>query len=889
MEAFLTSFFRSDYMPHGHCYLWQPGILWTHVLSDLLIAAAYFSIPVILILLLRKHKELEFRAIFVLFAAFILCCGVTHLLSIYTIWHGTYGLHGLSKAVTAIVSFFTAVTLYRLLPQLLQLPSPKQLEEAQEKAKSEEVKRSRLEVEKKAEDIFKFAIELLPTGLLVIDQNQYVSVANRALEKMFGYGEDGLIGLPLSCLLPSAQAGHHGQWVGSYMDSPSQRHAMASGRLVRGERKDGSSVALEISLSVHELDGEKHAFASVVDVGKVHDEKGDFLESSNRLHRAIEATNDGIWEWNLQTDEVWYSNRLMQMIGRDASKDKPDLNHWSAHIHEDDSAAVQQLLQRHFEQRAKYDIVYRGLSEFGDYQWMHARGDTIFDDDGKPLLMSGTLTNIHELKRLEIELEEKTNFLDMVLNKSLSGLYIFDLMSSKNIFINEQYSKILGYTLEDLVDREGFEEIVHPEDLPLLYQHLDSLKLAEDDEKLAIEYRFKHKQGHWVWCLSQESVYSRDDDGIATQILGTFVDVTPVKEREARITQLAKDFLTTFEQAAVGIAHVALDGSWLKVNNKICEILHYRREQLLTLNFQQITYSEDLEKDLLHVEKLINGESDHYAIEKRYVRGDNQVVWTYLTVAIVRNDDGSNSHFISVIEDISERKAVEQALEESNKALERFAYSASHDMQEPLRKITAFSDSLQSKLSKHPLDSESSYELDRINDAAMRMRSMIKSLLELSRYSRQKITKEHYKLSDLVRLIEDDLSHLIEENQAQIELFNDVTLFVDIHSFQQLLVNLVTNAIRYRQADTNPIIQVSSEKTIDSVRVIMKDNGIGFDNQFNKAIFEPFQRLRERGKSGHGMGLAICDLIVRAHGGTITAMSEPGKGASFTIQVPINE
>jgi PAS domain S-box-containing protein len=706
---------------------------------------------------------------------------------------------------------------------------------------------------------------------------------------MFGYDKDELIGQPLSSLLAAGQAEHHDHLVGTYMEAPSQRHAMASGRLVQGKRKDGSAVALEISLSVHELDGDKHAFASVVDVGKVHNDKSMLQESSNRLSRAIDASNDGIWEWNVQTGEVWYSNRLMHMIGRDAAHETPALDQWLGHIHQDDKALVQQILDDHFDKGEKYDIIYRGMSEFGDYQWMHTRGDTIFDDSGKPLLMSGTLTNIHELKCLEIELEQQTSFLNMVLNKSISGLYIFDLEDYKNVFINEQYTEILGYSLEELAVVEGLEGIYHPEDLALVCQHLEAMKSAKDDKKVSIEYRFKHKDGHWVWCLSQDSAYRRDEHGNVTQMIGTFVDVTPVKEREERITQLAKDFSATFEQAAVGIAHVSLDGNWLKVNNKICEILRYGREQLLALNFQQITHPDDLENDLSYVDRLIRGDADHYAIEKRYIRGDGQVVWAYLTVAIVRNEDGSNSHFISVVEDISERKSVEQALEESNKALERFAYSASHDMQEPLRKITAFSDSLQSRLSAQELDADSRYELARIKDAANRMRGMIKGLLELSRFSRQVLTKETCRLSELIQIVEDDLSYAIEESQANIELKSDVTLHVDKHNFQQLLTNLIGNAIRYRQEGRPLVILVWAETLGDGVTIHVKDNGVGFENQFNKAIFEPFQRLQERGRSGHGIGLAICEQIVRAHQGQITATSTPGEGACFTIQVPNNE
>lgn len=126
----LTEFFRGDYMPHGHCYLWRPSILWVNVISDILIALAYFSIPFVLVYFIRKRSDIKFRGVYVLFSAFILLCGVTHLFAIYTIWHGTYGLHGLSKALTAIVSITTACALVYLRKQILSIPSTHELTSA---------------------------------------------------------------------------------------------------------------------------------------------------------------------------------------------------------------------------------------------------------------------------------------------------------------------------------------------------------------------------------------------------------------------------------------------------------------------------------------------------------------------------------------------------------------------------------------------------------------------------------------------------------------------------------------------------------------------------------------------------------------------------------------
>lgn len=886
MEELLLQFFRGDYMPHGHCYLWRPGILWMNVVSDGLIALAYFSIPVGLAGFVRARPDIRFSAIFLLFAAFILCCGITHIFGIITVWHGVYGWHGIAKMITAIVSVITAILLFRSLPQALKFPTPAQLEAALKKAADEELHRSRLELEHKAQDIFRFTIELLPTGLLVIDGNGVITVTNQALAKMFGYQKDELVGQPLTLLLPTEQQSHHDLLVHGYLDNPTQRHAMAAGRVVRGQRKDGTEVAIEISLSSHDLDGEKHAFASVVSISDVFTEQNLAMETSNRMKRAIEATNDGMWEWNVQSNNVWYSPRLMRMLGRDPENDQPKFEYWLEHIHPDDKAKVEQQLTRHFNQQEKYDVIYRGRTDTGEYEWLHARGDTLFDQNDRPLLMSGTLTNINEIKRLQEELSQKSHFLDAVLNKSLSGTYIYNLFTNSNVFINEQYTQLTGYTFSDLkqIQQErGLLPLFHPDDHEMIAQHFKEVCESNDRQGVAVEYRFKHKDGRWIWCYSRDSVYSRDASGTPEEMLGSFFDITELKEREEKIKHLATDFFTTFEQAAVGIAHVSLRGYCMKANQRLCSILGRPAEDVLNRELNSFILEADRKIDSKQMLQLLEGELDQYRVEKRLYRVDGDIIWANLTVSIVHREDSSNSHLIIVVEDISQRKAVSQALAESNASLERFAYSASHDLQEPLRKISAFSESLERRLVGRLDDPDARYELNRISNAASRMREMIDSLLQLSRYTRQKIKREYTRLSKLVAQAREDLSTLIDENKAVITLEGDARLHVDLPGFQQVLRNLFTNSIRYAMPGIAPKIHVSVEETNDVIRITVRDNGRGFQANYAEQIFEPFKRLAGRDLPGSGMGLALCRQILSAHEATISAHGVPDQGARFTI------
>jgi len=146
MQEFWHNFFGStSFIPHGHCYLWQPGLVWLHILSDACIAFAYYSIPFTLVYFVQKRKDLPFNWIFLLFGAFIIACGTTHLMEIWTLWYPTYWLSGTLKAVTALISLYTALELMPLVPKLLALPSPAQLEAANQELRSQIIERERAE------------------------------------------------------------------------------------------------------------------------------------------------------------------------------------------------------------------------------------------------------------------------------------------------------------------------------------------------------------------------------------------------------------------------------------------------------------------------------------------------------------------------------------------------------------------------------------------------------------------------------------------------------------------------------------------------------------------------------------------------------------------------
>ena len=259
------------------------------------------------------------------------------------------------------------------------------------------------------------------------------------------------------------------------------------------------------------------------------------------------------------------------------------------------------------------------------------------------------------------------------------------------------------------------------------------------------------------------------------------------------------------------------------------------------------------------------------------------------------------------VRDISLRKRAEeeqrrhaQELERSNRELEQFAYVASHDLQEPLRKIRTFGDRLATACGD-ALPEPGRQCVERMQNAAERMQELIDGLLNLSRVTTKAADFEQVDLMKVAREVVSDLEVKIDESGGRVEFERLPTIEADPLQIRQLLQNLVGNALKFHREGEPPRVQISARfvKGRDSLaldrspedercRIEVKDNGIGFEEKYLDRIFEVFQRLHPRDvHEGTGVGLAICRKIVERHGGTITAQSEPGRGATFIVDLPV--
>jgi light-regulated signal transduction histidine kinase (bacteriophytochrome) len=248
-----------------------------------------------------------------------------------------------------------------------------------------------------------------------------------------------------------------------------------------------------------------------------------------------------------------------------------------------------------------------------------------------------------------------------------------------------------------------------------------------------------------------------------------------------------------------------------------------------------------------------------------------------------------------VIRDISALKRAElsladtaERLRRSNQDLEQFAFVASHDLQEPLRKVQAFGDILTKTLAERLTGDEGEY-LKRMMLASGRMQRMINDLLLLSRVATQGRPFRKVDLNEVAKDVISDLEMSIRNSAGQVTVNTLPVIWADPFQMRQLIQNLVANGLKFRRPESPPVLILRATKDRETVQLEFEDNGIGFDEKNLERIFQPFGRLHGMEEfEGSGMGLAICKKIVDRHHGTITARSLPGQGSIFLVTLPIH-
>ncbi|SBS35838.1 Phytochrome-like protein cph1 [Marinomonas aquimarina] len=373
-------------------------------------------------------------------------------------------------------------------------------------------------------------------------------------------------------------------------------------------------------------------------------------------------------------------------------------------------------------------------------------------------------------------------------------------------------------------------------------------------------------------------------------------DIKTKLEQEIHASaQAQKRMSSIFESAPNGMLVVNREGKITQANSMVAAIFRCQVDELIGQSVESLVPSEFRERHEVDRSEF----QAHPAKRKMGARRDLYGArfdgsYVPLEVGLHPVELESGTEIVAAVVDISERKAYEksihkrnEALELSNRELQEFAFIASHDLREPLRKIISFSTLLQEG-EYGEFNEEGKVFSGYIVNAAQRMRDLLSDLLAYSRVTSKANPFKSLRLIPLLEEVIEDLELRIEESQADIQIADSLPdVNADPVQIRQLFQNLIGNSLKYRHPERTPVISITGNQDEDFVYLKIQDNGIGFAQEHAEQIFDVFKRLHDRqAYTGTGMGLAICRKIVVRHGGAITARSEEGVGTTMIIELP---
>lgn len=476
-----------------------------------------------------------------------------------------------------------------------------------------------------------------------------------------------------------------------------------------------------------------------------------------------------------------------------------------------------------------------------------------------------------------------------LVEQSLVGIYV--IQDGHYPYVNPRMEEIFGFSAEEFSARPVLDFIFEA-DRPLVQENIRR-RLEGEMPSIRYQLRMMRRDGTVV----QVEVHgARSEFNGRPAILGTLVDITEQKLAEQRLAAERQLLRTLIDNLPSHIYVKDTAGRYLISNASHTGLLGAASEgELLGKTVADFFPPEIARAFAATDESLLQGGPPIIEHEERYeARGGHG--WHSATKVPLRDSQGRIIGLIGIRHDISERKRAEEelkfytaSLERSNRELQDFASVASHDLQEPLRKIQAFGDRLKARAGT-ALDEAGRDYLDRMQNAAARMQTLVNDLLTFSRVTSRAQPFGPADLAEITREVLSDLETRLERSKGRVEMADLPVIEADTTQMRQLLQNLIANALKFHRRDEPPAVKVYCERDGDCVRLCVSDNGIGFDEKYLDRIFTIFQRLHGREEyEGTGVGLAVCRKIAHRHGGTITARSQPGQGATFIVTLPVRQ
>jgi PAS domain S-box-containing protein len=714
----------------------------------------------------------------------------------------------------------------------------------------------------------------------------FIEVNDIACER-YGYSKEEFLQLSAPDITRKADANAHG--------APEHRKKLLeAGHLVFETvhiKKSGQEFPVEINANIVEQYGKPVILAVVRDITERKLAEEALLESELRWQFALEGAGDGLWDWNVKSNEVFFSRQWKTMLGFEEHEITNMLGEWEKRVHPEDKDRVLSDLRRHLDGHSPvYVNEHRMLCKDGTYKWILDRGKVVsWTEDGKPLRAIGTHSDISERKRSEEALQESEKRLRRAELVAQLGNweFVLDSMEARG---SDGARAIYGIK-ESSWSIADVQKIPLPEYRPMLDKALR--ELTEEGKPYNVEFKIRRPTDGKILDIHSVAEYSPQ----RRAVFGVIQDITKHKLAEEALRASEEKYRQVVENAHDAI-FIAQDGLIKFPNPCLASLSGYSLEELTQKPFVEFVHPEDRELVATTYRRRLQGEAVPHTYSFRALNKAGDVLWAELSSVLLTWE--GRPALLNFLRDITVEKKLESQLVHAQKmeAVGTLAGGIAHDFNNLLQAVQGYAEFL--LLRKE--EGEPGYrELNEIVRAAKRGGELTRQLLTFSRRVESKLQPV-----DLNRIVE-DLSSILDRTipkMIKIELHLTGHLHLvnaDTSQVGQILMNLAVNA-RDAMPEGGTLTIETSNVILDEddrrsqpelspgkyVLLAVRDTGQGMDSATLANIFDPFFTTKEVGK-GTGLGLAIVYGIVKSHHGHIKCVSKPGGGTAFEIYLPASE
>ncbi len=608
-------------------------------------------------------------------------------------------------------------------------------------------------------------------------------------------------------------------------------------------------------------------------------------QSEERWQVVVESSGSGMWDWNIKTNECFFSAQWKRLLGYEADEIQNHFSEWEEKIYKEDFDFVQNRLNRHLKNDSPFFMCdYRMVCKDGTTKWFLSRGKVIkFDENGNPLRMVGTNEDINKRKIAEEALYKSEQRYKELIENQGEGVLIGD-KNEVITFINPAGEKLFGLPKEKIIGH-SLKDFVSEKNYQTILEKTENRKKGVEE---SYEIEIKQPSGDKKTILVSATPRFSGNNYIGA--FGIFRDITERKRAEDQIRKLSQSLV----QSPVSIIITDLNGTIEYVNPKCCEVTGYSCEELVGKNPRIFKTSEKSTDDYKKLwETIILG--NEWTGEFHNKKKNGELFWESAIISPIKDENGLVTNFLAIKEDITQRKKMEQELiaakekaEEMNRLKTNFLANMNHELRTPMIGILGYSEILKNLADKQ----EEKDMAETIYLSGTRLMETLNLILDLSRIEADKLE---------INFIHINLNKLINEVIAQFEpqarkknillqkLFTKEIVVgeLDERMTQQVVYNLVSNAVKFTKHGG---VLIELQKEMDYAVIKIKDTGIGIAKENLQIIFDEFRQVSEgfgRGFEGVGLGLTIVNKFVQKMNGTISVESKVGIGTEFTVKLPL--